>query len=77
MTESKPLARRVVPMRLRGGAPRVTAMRAPTPQACGCGLPVAFDLDAHQFFCIGCGGTKECTCRRSLFSSTTRPVNVV
>lgn len=63
--------------RYRGGAPQAHATRAPTPRACGCGLPVAFDVGSHEFFCIGCGSTKECTCRRSLFSSANRPVNVV
>lgn len=63
--------------RHRGGVPQVHATRAPTPRACGCGLPVAFDVESHAFFCIGCGSTKECTCRRSLLSATVRPVNVV
>lgn len=56
--------------------PRVQAARIPTPRACGCGQPVAFDLDKHEFFCIGCGASKLCVCVRSLFSSTIRPVQV-
>ncbi len=55
----------------------VHADRAPTPEACGCGLPVAFDVARHEFFCIGCGNARECVCRKSLLSSTVRPVNVV
>ena len=65
------------PTRWRGGVPLVHATRAPTPQSCGCGMPVAFDVESHAFFCIGCGSTKECTCRRSLLSSTVLPVYVV
>jgi len=64
------------PSAFHGGTPRVHAIRAPTPQACGCGLPVAFDVERHEFFCSGCGGAKECTCRRSRFTATVRPVNV-
>ncbi len=56
---------------------RVRAERAPTPQACGCGLPVMFDPEKHEFFCIGCGASKVCTCRTSLLGSAGRPVNVV
>ncbi len=56
---------------------RVHASRVPTPQACGCGQPVAFDAERHEFFCIGCGRAKECLCRRSWLSSNVRPVNVV
>jgi len=56
---------------------RVHASRAPTPQACGCGLPVAFDPEKHEFFCIGCGASKVCTCRTTLLGSSGRPVNVV
>jgi hypothetical protein len=67
----------VSPSVFRGGVPQVHALRAPKPQACGCGLPVAFDVETHEFFCIGCGGAHECTCRRSLLSSTVRPLNVV
>ncbi len=52
------------------------AERVPTPASCGCGLPVAFDLDRKEFFCIGCGAGKACTCRRSAWTSTVRPVNV-
>ncbi len=55
----------------------VRATRAPTPQACGCGLPVAFDPEKQEFFCIGCGASRVCTCGRSLFGSAARPVNVV
>ncbi len=58
-------------------SPRIEAARVPTPSACGCGLPIAFDLDKHEFFCIGCGASKLCLCRRSPFSSGTRPVHVV
>ncbi len=71
------MAGHVSPTRVRRGTQATHATRAPTPQACGCGLPVAFDVGSHEFFCIGCGGAKECTCRRSLFSSRDRPVNVV
>lgn len=53
------------------------AHRAETPHACGCGLPVAFDPERHEFFCIGCGEAGECVCRKSLLSSVVRPVNVV
>ncbi len=56
--------------------PRAHATRAPTPQACGCGQPVAFDVEKHEFFCIGCGSGKVCTCRRSPWSANVRPVNV-
>lgn len=56
---------------------RVRASRAPTPQACGCGLPVAFDPEKHEFFCIGCGAAKLCTCRTRFPGSAGRPVNVV
>ncbi len=52
------------------------ADRIPTPTACGCGLPVAFDVERKEFFCIGCGAGKECICRRSAWTSTVRPVNV-
>lgn len=55
----------------------VHATRAPTPRACSCGMPVAFDPEKHEFFCIGCGGAKTCTCGRSLFGSEGRPVNIV
>lgn len=77
MTETRPSVEHGVAAESRGSAPRVHAMRTPTPSSCGCGLPVAFDLGTHRFFCIGCGSTKECTCRRSLLASTSRPVNVV
>ena len=55
----------------------VHASRAPTPRACGCGLPVAFDPEKQEFFCIGCGSSKLCTCGRSFLGSAGRPVNVV
>ncbi len=55
----------------------VHASRAPTPRACGCGMPVAFDPEKQEFFCIGCGSSKVCTCGRSLLGSAGRPVNVV
>ncbi len=55
----------------------VHASRAPTPRACGCGLPVMFDPEKHEFFCIGCGASKVCTCRTKLLGSSGRPVNVV
>lgn len=54
----------------------VRAARAPNPQACGCGRPVAFDLEKHAFFCIGCGATRLCVCLRSAVSGIVRPVNV-
>ncbi len=54
----------------------VHAARAPTPRACGCGRPVAFDLEKQAFFCIGCGATKQCLCLRSRVSGIVRPVNV-
>ncbi len=56
---------------------RVHASRAPTPRACGCGLPVAFDPEKHEFFCIGCGASQVCTCRSALLGSQGRPVKVV
>lgn len=78
MTDTNgPRAGFVSPSAFHGGVPRVRAIRAPTPQACGCGLPVAFDVERHEFFCYGCGGARECTCRRSRFTSTLRPVNVL
>ena len=52
------------------------ADRIPKPASCGCGLPVAFDVERKEFFCIGCGADRACTCRRSAWTSTTRPVNV-
>ena len=55
---------------------RVHAARVPTLRTCGCGLPAAFDVDKHEFFCIGCGGSKECLCRRSRFATSSRPVRV-
>ncbi len=55
----------------------IHAERAPRPRACGCGLPVMFDPEKHEFFCIGCGASKVCTCRTSLLGSAGRPVNVV
>ena len=66
----------------RAGTPAVHrrgvhATRAPTPRACGCGLPVAYDPVKQEFFCIGCGASKVCTCGRSLLGSSGRPVNVV
>ncbi|HII40651.1 MAG TPA: hypothetical protein HA326_05475 [Thermoplasmata archaeon] len=70
------MAGHVSPSSHRGGLPEVHAVRAPTPQACGCGLRVAFDVERHEFFCIGCGGAEECTCRRSRFATTARPVKV-
>jgi len=54
----------------------VRARRILKPAACGCGSSVAFDIEKHEFFCIGCGAARECTCRRSLLGSTVRPVNV-
>lgn len=53
------------------------AARVPKPAACGCGMPVAFDVGRKEFFCIGCGAATACTCRRSAWRSTDRPVNVV
>ena len=53
----------------------VRARRLPKPTACGCGSAVAFDVEKHEFFCIGCGAAQECTCRRSLLTATVRPVN--
>jgi hypothetical protein len=53
------------------------AVRIPRPESCGCGMPVAFDVGRKEFFCIGCGAARACTCRRSAWSSTDRPVNVV
>ena len=55
---------------------RLHAARVPTLRICGCGLPVAFDVDKHEFFCIGCGASKECLCRRSRFAAPSRPVRV-
>ncbi len=55
----------------------VHASRAPTPRACGCGMPVAFDPEKQEFVCIGCGSSKVCTCGRSLFGTAVRQVNVV
>ncbi len=52
------------------------AARLPHPQACGCGLPVAFDPAKHEFFCIGCGASTLCTCRTTLTGSAGRPVKV-
>jgi hypothetical protein len=60
----------------KGARRAVYARRIPQPASCGCGSPVAFDIEKHEFFCIGCGAAKECTCLRSLWSSTVRPVNV-
>ena len=54
----------------------VHASRAPRPKACGCGLPVAFDLDRHEFFCIGCGSSQLCTCGGAFLGRGGRPVNV-
>lgn len=54
----------------------VRARRLPKPTACGCGSAVAFDVEKHEFFCIGCGAARACTCRRSLLTATVRPVNV-
>lgn len=54
----------------------VRARRIPNPASCGCGSPVSFDVERHEFFCIGCGAAKECTCLRSPWTSTVRPVNV-
>ncbi len=54
----------------------VHAERVPKPEACGCGMPVAFDVERREFFCIGCGAFRECTCRKSAFGATVRPVNV-
>ena len=54
----------------------VHAARIPKPAACGCGMPVAFDVSRQEFFCIGCGAAAVCTCRRSAWGSTHRPVNV-
>ncbi len=56
--------------------PMAHASRITRPSACGCGLPVEFDVERKEFFCIGCGAAKQCTCRHSLWSSTVRPVNV-
>lgn len=55
---------------------RAHAARVATPRACGCGQPVAYDLNKHEFFCIGCGASKLCLCIRSPFSSGVRPVQV-
>ncbi len=54
----------------------VHASRTPTPRACGCGRPVAFDLGKQEFFCIGCGAARKCLCLRSRVSGSVRPVNV-
>ena len=53
------------------------AVRIRKPDACGCGMPVAFDVGRKEFFCIGCGAATACSCRRSAWHSTDRPVNVV
>ncbi len=55
---------------------RVQAARLPTPTACGCGLPVAFDPVKQEFFCIGCGASQVCLCRSTLMGSQGRPVKV-
>ncbi len=55
---------------------RVRAARLPTPRACGCGLPVAFDPLKKEFFCIGCGASQSCACRTRLIGSAGRPVKV-
>ncbi len=52
------------------------ADRVARPQSCGCGLPVAFDVERKEFFCIGCGAGQACSCRRSAWSATVRHVNV-
>ncbi len=52
------------------------ASRAPTPHACGCGRPVAYDVAKREFFCIGCGAAEQCLCLRSRVSGLVRPVNV-
>lgn len=78
MTDDMKTSDRVPSTGTPGFHPRlVHASRAPTPQACGCGLPVAFDPEKHEFFCIGCGASKVCTCRSTLLGSAGRPVNVV
>ncbi len=56
--------------------PRIHAARVPMPEACGCGRAVSFDLDKHEFFCIGCGCAKMCVCRHSTLTSMVRPVQV-
>ncbi|HYM41072.1 MAG TPA: hypothetical protein VEY12_13165 [Thermoplasmata archaeon] len=56
---------------------RVHAQRLPTPQACGCGLPVSFDLGRQEFFCIGCGSSTQCTCRGFRLGPLGHPVNVL
>jgi len=73
----EPAAGHGTPAERRRGLAEVRAARAPTPAACGCGLPVAFDVERHEFFCTGCGSAKQCVCRRSRLTSVVRPVNVV
>lgn len=53
------------------------AKRVPTPQTCGCGLPVAFDLERQEFFCIGCGASTKCECRGLHLGHRGHSVNVV
>ena len=60
-----------------GWGAHVHAKRVPTPQACGCGLPVAFDLEKQEFFCIGCGSSNKCDCRGPRLGYRGRSVNVV
>ncbi len=55
---------------------RIHAACVPNPLACGRGMPVAFDVDKREFFCIGCGQARACVCVRSPFSSAIRPVRV-
>ncbi len=55
---------------------RVHAARVSKPEACGCGAPIAFDVERKAFFCVGCGAFRSCTCRRSALTSQVRPVNV-
>ncbi len=54
----------------------VRAAKIPRPAACGCGSAVAFDADKKEFFCVRCGAARLCTCLRSVWTSTVRPVNV-
>ncbi|HLE54282.1 MAG TPA: hypothetical protein VI999_03460 [Thermoplasmata archaeon] len=56
--------------------PPIRALRVAKPRACGCGRPVSFDVDKHEFFCIRCGAAKLCVCRRSPLTSIVRPVQV-
>ncbi len=72
-SESKTVTREVPP----GHRAHVRAAKVPNPSACGCGRQVAYDVQSKAFFCIGCGQTQECVCRRDILTSTVRPVNVV